>query len=56
MGLRRSILVRIELVCASHGDFDGRESMNYPNTLAVFGENLGQAFVAVRRFVQTGAA
>jgi hypothetical protein len=54
MGLCRSILVPIEFVCASPGDSDGREGMNYPNTFAVIGENFGQAFVAVQRLVHTG--
>ena len=48
--------MRVEFVGIGHGDADGGEGMEDPDGVAVFGEDFIQAFVAVRRFVETGAA
>ena len=54
--LLRSILVRIELVGSRHRNANRCERVQDVDGVAVRGEHLGEALVAVRLLVQTSAA
>src|ERR1700676_85723 len=53
---RISVFVGIEFVGTGHGHAYGSERVQDADAFAVFCEDLRQAFVAVRGFVQAGSA